>query len=81
MEILKDLATVVTTYNEKMIVEGHTGRIEPKDYWQELADNRSKLIVKTLVKKENVDPDLLIPKGMPGGGAKVVLYPPLATAG
>ena len=32
------------------VVEGHTGGTDPKDYWQELADNRAKLICLTLVR-------------------------------
>lgn len=57
-----------------MIVEGHTGGTSPPEYWQELADNRAKLICTTLVRK-GVKPSLIQPLGVPGGGAKVVVYP------
>lgn len=73
-ETVGDLATVLICYEEPMIVEGHTGGTNPPEYWQELADNRAKLICQTLGRK-GVKLSLIQPLGVPGGGAKVVVYP------
>lgn len=73
-EILTDLAIVLRTFDQKMIVEGHTGSTDPPEYWQLLAMNRAVLICQKLAQK-GVKPRLLVAMGCPGGGAKVVVVP------
>lgn len=73
-EIITDLATVLSAFQTKMIVEGHTGSTDPPGYWQALADNRAKLLV-GLLEKKGVPKGVAIPRGSPGGGAKVLVYP------
>lgn len=71
---LRDLAVVLNAYMEDMVVQGHTGGEEPREYWQALAFNRAKLIV-SLLEEEGVPPGILEARGEPGGGTKVVLFP------
>lgn len=73
-EVLKDLSVVVRAYRTVMIVEGHTGQVEPRDYWEVLAYNRSALIVNEL-QNLGVPRGICKPVGCPGGGAKVLVYP------
>lgn len=73
-EVLTDLAVVLRAFMEPMVIEGHTGGETPPEYWTELATNRAKYIVDFLV-KQGVRKDLVIAKGCPGGGAKVLVYP------
>eukprot|EP00397_Hematodinium_sp_SG-2012_P007332 GEMP01007376.1.p1 GENE.GEMP01007376.1~~GEMP01007376.1.p1 ORF type:complete len:935 (+),score=173.58 GEMP01007376.1:33-2837(+) len=72
--IIDDLAGVIGAFMDKMVIEGHTGSVDPPEYWQELADNRSMLIC-NLLEERNVPSWLVIPRGRPGGGAKVLVYP------
>lgn len=73
-EVLKDLSIVLKAFLEPMIIEGHTGATDPPEYWQLLATNRAILIVKFL-EMGGVPQGLCKPKGCPGGGAKVLVYP------
>lgn len=74
MDVLQDLSVVISAYRTPMIVEGHTGQVEPREYWEALAQNRSALIVQSL-QKDGVPRGLCTPVGCPGGGAKVLVYP------
>lgn len=56
------------------MIEGHTGGEDPPEYWGALAKNRARLLVNFLVERE-VPLRLLHAKGVPGGGAKVLVYP------
>jgi len=78
-EVLKDLSVVVGAYRTPMIVEGHTGQVEPRAYWEELGQNRSTLIVQNL-QMLGVPEGLCKPLGCPGGGAKVLVYADKAAA-
>jgi len=73
-ETLWDLASVLKAYMEPMIIEGHTGKTSPREYWGQLADNRSNLIARYL-EGAGVPQGICIPKGCPGGGAKVLVFP------
>jgi hypothetical protein len=87
-EILLDLAIILATFvtpDKAMVIEGHTGGTDPKDYWKELAQNRANKIFevistapmppgqKTLTIEEWRQ--VAIPEGCPGGGAKVIVKP------
>jgi hypothetical protein len=74
-EVIADLSIVIKAFGAPMIVEGHTGQTEPKDYWEELAKNRAQCITKLLEEQLQVPPGLAIPMGCPGGGAKVIVRP------
>lgn len=73
-EIIGDLATVLSSFGTKMVVEGHTGNTEPVVFWQALADNRSRMLVR-LLEAKGVPRGVAVPKGYPGGGAMVLVYP------
>lgn len=73
--VMADLAVVVNIFQVSMVIEGHTGATEPADYWGELALNRAKLISETMVENYGVSAMLALPRGEPGGGAKVVVRP------
>lgn len=73
--VIKDLAIVINVFQVTMTIEGHTGASEPRDYWAELALNRAKLISGTMIEKYNVNAILALPRGEPGGGAKVIVRP------
>lgn len=75
METINDLAEVLKAYGERMVIEGHTGQTSPPEYWGKLADNRSILVTDILEKRLGVPEGLCVPRGCPGGGAKVLVYP------
>jgi hypothetical protein len=74
-KVMEDLAMVVNIFQVSMVIEGHTGATEPADYWGDLALNRAKLISGTMSENYGVSPMLALPKGVPGGGAKVLVKP------
>jgi len=63
-KVLDDIAKVWSYFKVQMTVEGHTKGGE-NDFWQNLANNRAKLIVETL-KTKGVDFDKMTPVGLPG---------------
>jgi len=65
--ILKDLAEVVATFDEAVVIEGHTGGTEPHEYWQALGNNRAARIVEE-IERCGVRDEIAIPRGVPGGG-------------
>lgn len=73
-DVLQDLSVVVGAYRTPMIVEGHTGQVEPRAYWEELAHNRAALIIQNL-QSLGCPQGICKPLGCPGGGAKVLVYP------
>lgn len=72
--IIRDLAIVLNIFKSTMVIEGHTGATEPRKYWTALANNRSKLICQILF-QQKVPRACVIAKGVPGGGAKVLVKP------
>lgn len=74
MEIIQDLATVIMAFGTAVVIEGHTGQTEPAEYWGALATNRASLICNQLTRC-GVQRNLVQPKGCPGGGAKVLVFP------
>jgi hypothetical protein len=74
VEIIADLATVIKAFGTAVVIEGHTGQVEPAEYWGALATNRASLICNEL-KRCGVQSDLVQAKGCPGGGAKVLIHP------
>eukprot|EP00746_Dinoflagellata_sp_MGD_P018301 gnl/MRDRNA2_/MRDRNA2_142434_c0_seq1.p1 gnl/MRDRNA2_/MRDRNA2_142434_c0~~gnl/MRDRNA2_/MRDRNA2_142434_c0_seq1.p1 ORF type:complete len:1018 (+),score=152.87 gnl/MRDRNA2_/MRDRNA2_142434_c0_seq1:87-3140(+) len=74
LEIIVDLATVIMAFGTPVVIEGHTGQVDPPEYWGSLAANRASLICNEL-KRCGVRADLIRAKGCPGGGAKVLILP------
>mmetsp|Transcript_76795 Transcript_76795/g.205143 ORF Transcript_76795/g.205143 Transcript_76795/m.205143 type:complete len:317 (+) Transcript_76795:2352-3302(+) len=72
--IISNLAKVIKEYMVPMYIEGHTGATEPQAFWEELAQNRSQLLV-DMLEEQGVPPGLAIARGVPGGGAKVLVKP------
>jgi hypothetical protein len=72
--VLEDVATVVKAFKAPMIVEGHTGATDPPAYWGELAQNRATAICEVMY-EFGCTPEMLRPKGCPGGGAYVAVRP------
>jgi hypothetical protein len=73
-DILKDVAVVLRTYMERMIIEAHTdkGEVEPEHFWSSVAKNRANLICVELA-KGGVPAELLTSVGVSGGGAGVLI--------
>jgi hypothetical protein len=74
MEIIADLAIVIMAFGTPVVIEGHTGQVDPVEYWGTLAANRASLICNELTRC-GVPPGLVRAKGCPGGGAKVLILP------
>jgi hypothetical protein len=74
-QIINDLSIVINCFQMGMVLEGHTGATEPYEYWSELAANRAGLLSQIMVEDYGVAKLLAIPKGCPGGGAKVIVRP------
>lgn len=62
--IFDDIAAACQHLGEKVIVEGHTKGGTTK-FWQELADNRARLVGQALIDR-GVDPTHLTTRGLPG---------------
>eukprot|EP00397_Hematodinium_sp_SG-2012_P007818 GEMP01007868.1.p1 GENE.GEMP01007868.1~~GEMP01007868.1.p1 ORF type:complete len:673 (+),score=140.86 GEMP01007868.1:938-2956(+) len=72
--ILQDTAIVLNLFREEMLIEVHTGSVEPVEFYQKHATNRARLIVSTLADL-GVRRTLMKAVGKPGGGSHVAIFP------
>lgn len=63
-EVLGDVAAICNAFSVPMVVEGHTKGGE-SEFWQELAENRARLIIDSLTRK-GVPRKYMLPIGLPG---------------
>jgi hypothetical protein len=71
---LRDVASILNRYREKMIIETRTEMAKPEIFQTNWAKKQAALVCEHL-KKEDVSPELLKAKGEPGGGPSVAILP------